>query len=173
MKALFNLVEGIDLKDRHAQLRLSTDEEYLLIEERVSKVFRSVTDSTQKVPLKNIISTIITTESELVERSKSAVGRGAVGGLLFGPAGLVLGGLSGVGKKKSLKKNKYFIISYLAADEAIKNITLSTAAVSNETLTKKFNKYISKVLSSTTPSTEVEKLRLLNQVENEKTEIIL
>jgi len=38
------------------------------------------------------------------EEDKSVVGRAVVGGLLFGPLGAVVGGMSGVGKKEKVEK---------------------------------------------------------------------
>lgn len=56
-------------------------------------------------------------QSELVEKDSSVIGRAVAGGLLFGGVGAVVGGMSGVGKKK--EKNvtmKVLIISYTSKD---------------------------------------------------------
>lgn len=47
-------------------------------------------------------------EKEIVEKSKSVVGRAVVGGVLLGPLGAVVGGVSGVGDKKK-EKTEYYI----------------------------------------------------------------
>ncbi|GIN37792.1 hypothetical protein [Heyndrickxia oleronia] len=170
MKALFALIDGLKLKDPYTQLRLSLDTEYLIIEERAFKVFRPVTEATYKVPLKNIIATIATTEKELVDKNKSAIGRGVAGGLLFGPAGLILGGLSGVGTKKGLQSNHLFIISYLSSKGEIENITLNTHKVSNAQVTNKFQRYVQKELKRIQPSEKVAEIRKQNELNEAETE---
>lgn len=64
--------------------------------------------------LKNIE---ITTETEILEKSKSVIGRAAVGAVVFGPVGAIVGGLSGTGKKEKKKTNIYAIISYDSAGQ--------------------------------------------------------
>lgn len=170
MKALFSLIDGLNLKDPHTQLRLSLDEEHLIIEERAFKIFRPVTEATYKVPLTNVIATVATTEKELVEKGKSAIGRGVAGGLLFGPAGLILGGLSGVGTKKGLQSSHLFIISYLSSEGEIKNITLNTHKVSNAQVTNKFHRYVQKKLDRIQPSEKVAEIRKQNEMDETETE---
>jgi hypothetical protein len=48
-------------------------------------------------------------EVELVQQDKSVVGRAAVGALLFGPFGAIVGGLSGLNAAKSSNKNMLVI----------------------------------------------------------------
>lgn len=52
-----------------------------------------------------------TTEVELVEQNKSVIGRAAVGALLFGPFGGIVGGLSGINTTKTNTK-KMLVISF-------------------------------------------------------------
>jgi hypothetical protein len=49
---------------------------------------------------------------EIVERNKSVIGRAAVGGLLLGPLGAIVGGMSGTGKKQKTERHVYFVINY-------------------------------------------------------------
>ncbi|MDD3222520.1 MAG: hypothetical protein EOM34_09155 [Clostridia bacterium] len=55
-------------------------------------------------------------ETELKEKSKSVIGRAVIGGLLFGTAGAVVGGISGDDTKKVKEHHFYFIISYTNSD---------------------------------------------------------
>lgn len=55
-------------------------------------------------------------ETELTSKSKSIIGRAAVGGLLFGGAGAIVGAISGNGTKEVKEKHFYFIISYKNSD---------------------------------------------------------
>lgn len=54
-------------------------------------------------------------EKEVKEADKSVIGRAVVGGVLLGPLGAIIGGVSGVGKKQKTKYKNYFVINYTAA----------------------------------------------------------
>lgn len=54
--------------------------------------------------------------TELVEKSKSVIGRALAGGILLGGVGAVIGAVSGTGKKQKKETHLYFIISYTATD---------------------------------------------------------
>ncbi len=51
-------------------------------------------------------------ETEIKEKSKSVGGRAVVGGILLGPLGALVGGISGVGDKKKKTITNYIIINY-------------------------------------------------------------
>ena len=53
-----------------------------------------------------------TNEVTTVQKGKSVLGRGAIGGMVFGPAGAIVGGLSGTGKKQKKSVSTYLVISY-------------------------------------------------------------
>jgi len=57
------------------------------------------------------------TDKEIEESSKSVVGRAALGGLLLGPLGAVIGGMSGVGNKQKSVTRSFVIISYQSSGE--------------------------------------------------------
>lgn len=54
-------------------------------------------------------------ETEIKEADKSVIGRAFVGGVLLGPLGAVVGGMSGIGKKEKSQDKTYFVINYTAA----------------------------------------------------------
>lgn len=55
----------------------------------------------------------LATEQEIKEKDKSVIGRAAVGTLIAGPLGSIIGGISGVGKKKKKgKERKIAVIGY-------------------------------------------------------------
>lgn len=54
-------------------------------------------------------------ETELKNKPKSVIGRAAIGGLLFGTAGAIVGAISG-GNIQTNERHFYFIISYVASD---------------------------------------------------------
>ena len=51
-------------------------------------------------------------QEEIIEKNKSVIGRAAVGGLLFGGAGAVVGAMTANGKKEKKVISRMFIISY-------------------------------------------------------------
>lgn len=55
-------------------------------------------------------------QTDLIQKDKTVIGRGIAGGLLLGPAGAIVGGLSAVGKKKNVK-GELLIINYLLQEE--------------------------------------------------------
>lgn len=64
------------------------------------------------VSLSQITNAEVKTESEVIEQNKSVIGRGIVGGLLFGGLGAIIGGMSGTGTVKRYRNHRYFIINY-------------------------------------------------------------
>ena len=76
-------------------------------------------------------------QQHTVTKNGNVIGRGALGGFVFGPAGLILGGLSGVGAKTSTKNIRtdeyYLIINYKAKDsDEIKSISFKSPMNSYE-----------------------------------------
>lgn len=59
-----------------------------------------------------IISLEKTTESELIKMDKSVIGRAVVGGLILGPLGAIIGGISGIGTKEKISEKNYLIINF-------------------------------------------------------------
>ena len=70
-----------------------------------------------KISLKDISNVAIISDKELIEKDKSVIGRGVVGSVLFGGAGLILGGLSGLQKKQVVQNIDYLIINYKSNGE--------------------------------------------------------
>lgn len=54
-------------------------------------------------------------ETDIVNVSKSSIGRAVAGGLLFGGVGAVVGAVSGTGTKEKKEHHFYFIISYTSS----------------------------------------------------------
>lgn len=53
-----------------------------------------------------------TTSTEIAKTNKSVIGRAVVGGLIMGPLGAVVGGISGTGTKDKLQINQCVIINF-------------------------------------------------------------
>ena len=73
-----------------------------------------------------ILETGIYSETEILEKSKSVIGRSVAGGLLFGPLGALIGGMSGVGTEKTKKNHYYYTISFTSSDNSSRMISLGT-----------------------------------------------
>lgn len=69
------------------------------------------------------------TDKEIQEKDKSVMGRAAVGTLLLGPLGTVLGGMSGIGSKKKIKDRIIVTIGY-ESEEQEKEILLIESSYS-------------------------------------------
>lgn len=54
-------------------------------------------------------------ETELKNKPKSVIGRAAIGGLLFGTTGAIVGAISG-NNNQTKERHFYFIISYVGSD---------------------------------------------------------
>lgn len=78
---------------------------------------------TVSLKLEQVTETKMYTEREIIEKSKSVVGRAAVGSL-FGPLGAIIGAVSGTGKKKRVLTDTYYTISYISSSNAPAMITL-------------------------------------------------
>ncbi|MBD3107907.1 hypothetical protein IEO70_05970 [Bacillus sp. AGMB 02131] len=63
------------------------------------------------------------TEEQIKEKDKSVVGRAVVGGLLIGPLGAIVGGISGIGSKKKKKSKLFVVINYISKDGETKSIS--------------------------------------------------
>ena len=84
---------------------------------------------TYRIPTERLLTADIVTDNLFTEKNKNVIGRGIVGGLLFGPAGVLLGGLSGLGTKQAMSGADIpLIIAYSNKDGEIQNIIFGVAA---------------------------------------------
>ena len=87
-------------------MRMYTDGDDLIIQH----MFK---DPIFRIKLGNVLKIEEVWEKKEEIREKSVIKRGVAGGLLFGPLGAVVGGMSGVGTKE-VTTYKYYKISYLS-----------------------------------------------------------
>lgn len=64
------------------------------------------------LPLEKLTDVRLETEKEIIEKSKSVVGRAALGTIVAGPLGAVIGGMSGIGSKKKDKEKVILTVDY-------------------------------------------------------------
>lgn len=102
-------VEGLDNFQQQERLNVTwyIEENKLTFESIVNKKKPKVNLSLDKVN-----DCGIATEKEITEHGKSVIGRAAVGTLLVGPLGGIIGGMSGLGKKKKEKDLRVAVINY-------------------------------------------------------------
>lgn len=98
-----------------------------LLDKDTENIYLKIGDKDVILPIGKIQAIEIGTETEILEKSKSVIGRGAVGAL-FGPVGAIIGAASGVGSKKKAQKKNYAVISYMGNGE-IKNITIEVGNI--------------------------------------------
>ncbi len=85
------------------------------------------------VNLRNISNVAIISDKELIEKDKSVIARGIVGNVLFGGAGLILGGLSGLQKKQIEQNIDYLIINYKDNNEdKVINVYANEGIIDNQ-----------------------------------------
>jgi len=100
----------------------------LIIDEESLKVKRYFKIRAE-IKIKDIMQVESKKETEFIpgkEKDKSVIGRAIGGGLLLGPVGAMVGGMSGVGKKtieeSSSKENWYIVIAYKL--DGVQNIAI-------------------------------------------------
>jgi len=146
---IINLLEGITDDRVIKAYRITYDDEYLIIGKSAGPLTTKV-EKSYKIQAEKVISLDIITEKNIEEKSKSVVGRGIAGAVLFGPAGLLLGGMSGIGNKTKTKIKFLFCISYSDKENEVKNIIFDTGASVGfcEKVIKEFKKKHFKELES-------------------------
>ncbi len=118
--------DGIEVLPRGLAIKLIADDDNneILIKSRVIKK-PEVHLKYDKITGINVI-----TEKEILEKNKSVVGRAALGGVLLGPLGAILGGMSGIGSKEKADKHYFIVINYKSKDDDIKVISFEIVGAS-------------------------------------------
>ncbi|MBY0244287.1 MAG: zinc ribbon domain-containing protein, partial [Sphingobacteriaceae bacterium] len=95
-----------------------------------------------------IIDVNIYDDTDVTEKSKSPIARAVAGGLLLGPLGAVVGGISGIGNKEVKTKSILFEINYWDINtrkkdkiSIISKKDIKVAMLVYETLSKQMQKY--------------------------------
>ena len=80
------------------------------------------------IPVERVLAVDFIDNKNIATKNKNVVGRGIVGGLLFGPAGLILGGLSGIGTKTAVTIETAFVVSFVNKNGEIDNLVFEYAS---------------------------------------------
>lgn len=95
--------------------------------------WRTVTPKQNQSPailkIESIVSTEFLSEKEIIQKSKSVVGRATTGALLFGPVGALIGGMSGIGNSQKQISHFYYVIHYTNSKSEESIITFETGCV--------------------------------------------
>ncbi len=70
-------------------------------------------------------------EKEFTSKNKSVIGRAAVGGLVLGPLGAVVGGISGTGSKQKTTTTSLIVIDYISSNSEPKTLSFKISWVSS------------------------------------------
>lgn len=86
----------------------------------------------KSIELKDISNVAIISDKELIQKDKSVIKRGLVGGVLFGGVGLFLGALDGVGSKTKEQNIDYLIINYKDnGEDKVINVYANSGVIDN------------------------------------------
>lgn len=106
---LFSYLEGLGQLPDNSLFRVELDKDYLfLFHVKLHLLGRDEIIQKYQIQAADVVDLGIVKQSEI--QKQSVVGRGVVGGVLFGPVGAMLGAMSATGKQKI--KN-VFAVSYL------------------------------------------------------------
>lgn len=78
---------------------------------------KSDSEINTSLPYNKITGLRITSDTEIIEKSKSVGGRAVLGGLILGPVGAIVGGMSGIGNKTKQEVSNYILINYKSGDD--------------------------------------------------------
>lgn len=143
-------IDGIDFYMKGFMVKVSIDDnnKCVVIKPLVEK------KDPVKIKLQNIINISVVTDKEIIEKSKSVLGRAAIGGLLIGPLGAIVGGISGTGNKTKNKYTYYMVINYKS--EASNDIkVLSFEIVGGSLKWSKFFKELKSRINTNESSKEI------------------
>lgn len=126
-----SFIDGIPGYGRGTAIALSIekDKNYLTIRPRAFKHLPEVS-----IDMDRLVGVTVANEKEILEKEKekSVVGRAVIGGVLLGPLGAIVGGMTGIGSKttsKTTSKN-YIIINYKSLNDELKILSFEIVGAS-------------------------------------------
>lgn len=121
-----SFIDGISGYSKGTAIELSLDDN----EQCLTMIARVYKKPPVHLKYEQIIATNVVSEKEVIEKSKNTVGRAIAGGVILGPLGSIIGGMSGVGTKKVSNTHYFMIINYKSKDNEIKVISFEIVGAS-------------------------------------------
>ncbi len=106
------VIEGIFDQNENTNTSIPSGKVNVLIHTHGLQVTSDFYIERLKIHHSQIISLKQTSKEELLRKDKSVIGRAVVGGLILGPLGAIVGGMSGIGNKDKFVNKHYLIINY-------------------------------------------------------------
>ena len=120
-------VDGVASYSKGIAVELSMDDKEQCLAMK-AKVFKD--KPIIKLKYEQIIAANVVTEKEIIESDKSVVGRAVVGGVLLGPLGAIVGGMSGIGNKTKSNTHYFMVINYKSNTEETKVLSFEIVGAS-------------------------------------------
>lgn len=119
-------IDGVEGYNKGTAIALSIDNENqcLTVKPRVFK------NPPVHLKFEQITGVNVVSEKDIIEKSKSTVGRAIVGGVLLGRLGAIIGGMSGIGNKQKSETHYYMVINYKSKNEEIKVLSFEIVGAS-------------------------------------------
>lgn len=120
-------VDGIKgyMKGAAVAVSINTEKNTLTI---VPRAFKNLPEV--NLYLDQIIGVNVISEEEIIKKSKSSVGRAIAGGVLLGPLGAIVGGISGVGDKSKSQSKFYMVVNYYSRNEEVRVLSFEIIGAS-------------------------------------------
>lgn len=119
-------VDGINGYNKGTAVEVSINKE----SENLTIKSRAIKKPEVHLGLDQITGVNVISEKDVIEKSKSVTGRAVVGGVLLGPLGAIVGGMSGVGNKTKSNTKYYMIINYKSQSEELKVLSFEIVGAS-------------------------------------------
>ncbi len=119
-------IDGVEGYNKGTAIALSIDNENqcLTVKPRVFK------NPPVHLKFEQITGVNVVSEKDIIEKSKSTVGRAIVGGVLLGRLGAIIGGMSGIGNKQKSETHYYMVVNYMSRDREVKVLSFEIVGAS-------------------------------------------
>jgi len=119
-------IDGIESYSKGTAVALSLNDENKSMEMK-ARVYKNPPVFLQ---FEQITGVGVISEKDIIEKSKSTVGRAVVGGVVLGPLGAIIGGMSGIGNKNKNETHYYMVVNYKSKDEETKVVSFEIVGAS-------------------------------------------
>ncbi|MBE6068836.1 MAG: hypothetical protein E7211_14235 [Clostridium lundense] len=113
LRTNLTFIDGVNMFFKGEVIELSWDEgtKKVTIQSKFENK-KTKEKATAHLSVDKITKAAFITEKEILEKQKSVGGRAVVGGLLLGPLGAIVGGMTGLNNKKETQIKNFVVINY-------------------------------------------------------------